>query len=69
MAGWGSQAVTSLYGTGIPSMGVVGHPWSGERPEHTQLFQPALQRGGPHGVAVISMEDQRLASTSTDPFA
>ena len=47
---------------------VVADPWSGEGPEHTQLLQPALQRGGPHGVAVVGMEDQRLGAALADPL-
>ena len=47
---------------------VVADPRSGERPQDTQLLKPALQRGRPHGVAVVGMEDQRLAPTLADPL-
>jgi len=39
---------------------VVGDPWLSERPEPAQLFEPAFQRGRPHGVAVVGMGNQRL---------
>ena len=47
---------------------VIRHPGRRERPEHTQFLQPALQRGGTHGVAVIGVQDQRLLSPLTDPL-
>ncbi len=48
---------------------VVGHPWSGERPEHAQFLQPAFQCGCTHGVAVVGMEDQRLLPCLADPLS
>ena len=53
------------FGVGV----VVADPRPGEGSEHTQLLKPALQGGGPHGVAVIGMEDQRLGPSLADPFA
>ena len=47
---------------------VVADPWPGEGSEHTQLLQPALQRGRPHGVAVIGMKDQRVGPALVGPF-
>jgi len=47
---------------------VVTDPCSGEGSEHPQLLQPALERGGPHGVAVIGVENQRLRPTFADPL-
>jgi len=37
-----------------------------ERPEHAQFFQPAYQRRRTHGIAVVSMQDQRLAAPLAD---
>jgi len=37
-----------------------------KRPEHAQFFQPAFQRRRTHGIAVISVEDQRLAAPLAD---
>ena len=48
---------------------VVAHPRPGEGSEHAQLLQSALQRGGPHCVAVIGMEDQRLGPPLADPLS
>ena len=45
---------------------VVAHPGSGEGSEHTQLLQAAFQRGGPHGIAVVGMEDQGLRASAID---
>jgi hypothetical protein len=42
------------FGVGV----VSGHPWPGEGSEHAQLFQPAFQRGGTHGVAVVGVQHQ-----------
>jgi hypothetical protein len=39
-----------------------------EQPEHAQYLQPALQRGLMHGIAVVSVEDQRLATPFADPL-
>ena len=47
---------------------VVAHPGSGEGSEHSQLFQAALQRGGPHGIAVVRMEDQGMGASLADPL-
>jgi len=52
------------FGVGV----VVADPGSGEGPEHAQLLQPHLEGGGPHGVAVVGMEDQRLAAPPADPL-
>ena len=48
---------------------VVTDPRSGEGSEHAELLQPALQRGGSHGVAVVGMEDQRLGPALADPLS
>jgi hypothetical protein len=37
--------------------------------QDTQLLQSARERCGMHGVAVVSVEDQRLAAISTDLLA
>jgi hypothetical protein len=47
---------------------VVAHPGAGEGSEHPQLFQAAFQRGGPHGIAVVRMEDQGVGSSLADPL-
>ena len=41
---------------------VIRHPWPGEQTQHPQLFQPGLERGGAHGVAVVGVQNQRLAT-------
>jgi len=69
MAAWDSRADTNRSaGLRLRSreerFGVVvdvGHPWPGERPEHAQLPQQAVQHGRTHGVAVI----QRSGSAAT----
>ena len=48
---------------------VIADARPGERPEHAQFFQAALQRGRTHGVAVIGVQDQRLLSALTDPLS
>ena len=48
---------------------VVRHPWSGKGSEDAQFLQPALQRCGTHGVAVIGMENQWLAPALADAFS
>ena len=45
---------------------VVADSWSGERPEYPKLLQSGFKGGGPHGVAVIGMEDQRLVSADIE---
>jgi hypothetical protein len=52
------QGVEKRFRVGV----VVADPWSGERPEYPKLLQSGFQGGRPHGVAVIGMEDQRLAT-------
>lgn len=47
---------------------VVAHPGSGEGSEHPQPLQAALQRGGPHGIAVVGMEDQGMGTPLADPL-
>ena len=47
---------------------VVADPRPGEGPEHTKLLQTTFQRCGPHGVAVIGVEDQRLGARPADPL-
>jgi hypothetical protein len=70
MAGWGRQG---RYFAALKSdsevLLVIRHPWSGEGPDYSQLLQAALQRGGPHRVAVIGMQDQRLLATFINPLS
>jgi hypothetical protein len=49
--------------------GLLFEPLGGEGSEYSQPFQPALQRGGTHGVAVVSMQHQRLLPALTDLLA
>ena len=53
------------FGVGV----VVGHPWPGKGSEHAQLFQPSFPRRRTHGIAVIRVEDQRLAASLADPLS
>jgi hypothetical protein len=48
---------------------VVGDPWSGKGCEHSQLLQPAFQRGRADGVAAIGMEDQCRVAALADPLS
>tara|TARA_B100000674_G_scaffold191664_2_gene156123 strand:+ start:14023 stop:14463 length:441 start_codon:yes stop_codon:yes gene_type:complete len=48
---------------------VVLHPWPGKGSEDAQFLQPAFQRCGTHGVAVIGMENQWLAPALADPLS
>jgi len=48
---------------------VVRHPWP-EGYEYAQfLLQPAFERCGTHGVAVIGLENQWLPTALTDPLS
>ena len=47
---------------------VIADTRPGERPQNAQLLQPGFQGGRSHGIAVVGMEDQRLAAPSTDPL-
>ena len=58
------QGVEQRFRVGV----VVADPWSGERSEYPQLFQPACQRGCSHCVAVIGMEVQWLVAAFADPL-
>ena len=48
---------------------VIADAWPGERPEHAQFYQAALQRGRTFDVAVIGVQDQRLLSALADPLS
>jgi hypothetical protein len=45
---------------------VIAQPRPGEGSEHPQLLQAALQRRGPHGIAVIHMEDRGVWAALAD---
>jgi hypothetical protein len=47
---------------------VIARPRPGEGSEDSQLLQMALECGGPHGVSVVSMEDQRPGPAFADPL-
>ena len=63
-AGLRLQGVEKRLRVGV----VVADPWSGERSEHTQLLKSGFQGRRPHGVAIVGMEDQRLAAALPDPL-
>jgi len=48
---------------------VIAYPRPGERPEHAEFLQTAIQRGHMHGVAVIRVQDQRLLSRLADTLS
>jgi len=69
---WPSRVIRPLlrcaeqrFGVGV----VIADARPRERPEHAQLFQPALQRCRTHDVAVIGVQDQRLLSLLADPLS
>lgn len=61
------------YGGGV----VVRHPWPGKGSEHTQLLQPAFQRGrrqhfekpAARTVPDVGMENQGVSTGSADPLS
>ena len=69
---WPSRVVRPVLRCAEQRLGigvVVRHPWPGEGSEYAQFLQPAFERCGTHGVAVVGMEDQRLLPALADSLS
>jgi hypothetical protein len=70
--GWAARVVWAVFRCSEPRFGVrcvVASAGPRERPQNFLLLQMALQRGRPHGVAVVGVQNQWLFKTLADALA
>ncbi len=69
---WPSRVVRPLLRCPEQRFGVRNvyrHPWYGEGPQDSKFLQPALQRGGSHGVTDVGVQQQGLLAGLAQPLA